>query len=85
MVICLFVYNSFRIAAQTMTNKSRLVRNTALYFKLYKPFQIHSVQSENLWIRSIAPVLLLMYIFWTVRDLTVENETTCGNCQISSL
>jgi hypothetical protein len=65
-----------------MINYSRLIRFTALYMKLYKDFQIHLVHSGYLSSLSIAQVLLVMYIFQTVRDLPVEIETTFGNCKI---
>lgn len=74
-LMCVFACNSFRIAAKTTSNMSRHFRSTAPYIKLYKTLQIHSV---HLSIRNVAHVLLLMFIFRTVRNLTLENETTCG-------
>ena len=66
-----------------MSNNSRVVRSTVLYIKLFKSIYIQSVQSAKLSIRNNAKVLLLlMYIFRTVRDLPVKNENACGNCKI---
>jgi hypothetical protein len=55
------------------------------YKYLFKTLQIPIVQPVILLFRNISQVLMLMYKFRTVRDLTVETETTRAKYIICSL